>query len=255
MTTPDYTILDTPEIGRNSFYPRRHWTAPPPGAADYALPVADGIALSCRFFPAGRDCPTLLFFYGNGETAADYDGIAPAYNQIGVNFFSADYRGYGQSAGQPAFTPMLADAHKVRAELTQILTAGGYGGPLFVMGRSMGRHPAFELAANSPAGALAGLIIESGRPTLGQFCYGLPPDVAAGLETAYRDKIRAIALPVLVIHGEQDTVAPVEQAREMFDDFPSPQKRLLTLPGAGHNDLLYRGGREYFAAIREFVGA
>ena len=255
MTTPDYTILDTPEIGRNSFYPRRHWTATPPGAADYALPVADGIALSCRFFPAGPECPTILFFYGNGETAADYDGIAPAYNQSGVNFFSADYRGYGQSGGQPAFTPMLADAHKVRAELTQILTAGGYGGPLFVMGRSMGRHPAFELAAHSPDGALAGLIIESGRPTLGQFCYGLPPAVAAGLETAYRDKIRAITLPALVIHGEQDTLAPVEQAREMFADFPSPQKRLLTIPGAGHNDLLYRGGREYFAAIREFVGA
>ena len=147
---------------------------------------------------------------------------------------------------------MLSDAHKVRDELTQILAAGGYAGPRFVMGRSMGRHPAFELAANAPAGALQGLIIESGRPTLGQFRYGLPPDAAARLETAYQAKIRAIDLPALVIHGEQDTLAPVESARQMFQDFPHPQKRLLTIPDAGHNDLLYRGLDQYFAAIAEF---
>ena len=247
MTTPDYSALDQPDITMNSFYPRHNWTATPP--------VAEGIALSCRFFPAGLERPTILFFYGNGETAADYDNIAPVYNRVGVNFFVADYRGYGQSGGLPTFTAMLADAHRVLEELAQILAGGGYGGPLFVMGRSMGRHPAFELAANAPAGALQGLIIESGRPTLGQFCYGLPAAEGERLEAAYRDKIRAIGLPALVIHGEQDTLAPVAQARAMFEDFPSPQKRLLTIPGAGHNDLLYRGLEEYFAAIGEFVGA
>ena len=255
MAAIDYSALDQPEISMNSFYPRRNRTATPPGAVDYAVPVAAGITLSCRFFPAGIDRPTILFFYGNGETAADYDNIAPLYNRIGVNFFVADYRGYGQSGGLPTFTAMLADAHQVREELAQILSDGGYAGPLFVMGRSMGRHPAFELAANAPAGTLHGLIIESGRPTLGQFCYGLPPADAARLETAYQAKIRAITLPALVIHGEQDTLAPVESARQMFQDFPSPQKRLLTIPGAGHNDLLYRGLNEYFAAIAEFVGA
>ena len=39
----------------------------------------------------------------------------------------------------------------------------------------------------------------------------------------------------------------------MYESFPSPNKRLLTIPGAGHNDLLYRGRREYFGAIKEFV--
>lgn len=259
MATTDYSALDRPEISMNSFYPRRNRTAPPAGAADYAVPVAEGITLSCRFFPAGAAQPTILFFYGNGETAADYDNIAPGYNQEGVNFFVADYRGYGQSGGWPTFSAMLADAHRVQAELGRILAAGGYTGARFVMGRSMGRHPAFELAANAGAnageGTLQGLIVESGRPTLGNFCYGLPPEAAARMEAAYRDKVRSIGLPALVIHGEQDTLAPVEQAREMYREFPSPRKRLLTIPGAGHNDLLYRGLTEYFAAIREFVGA
>lgn len=62
MAAIDYTALDRPEISMNSFYPRRNWTAPPPGAVDYAVPVAEGIALSARFFPAGFDRPTILFF-------------------------------------------------------------------------------------------------------------------------------------------------------------------------------------------------
>jgi pimeloyl-ACP methyl ester carboxylesterase len=58
-----------------------------------------------------------------------------------------------------------------------------------------------------------------------------------------------------VIHGELDELAPVQQAVEMHHAFKSVDKRLLTVPGAGHNDLLYYGINEYFAAIREFTGA
>ena len=255
MTTTDYSALDRPEISMNSFYPRRNWTPTPSGAQDFAVPVADNISLSCRFFPVAQGQPTILFFYGNGETAADYDNIAPVYNQVGINFFVADYRGYGNSGGLPSFSTMLADAHKVREEVGSILEAGQFAGRLFVMGRSMGRHAAFELATGSPEGALEGVIIESGRPILGNFCHGVDPATAETLEAGYRAKVASISMPALVIHGEMDTLAPVEQAREMYESFASQRKSILTIPGAGHNDLLHRGINEYFTAVRDFVGA
>lgn len=255
MTTTDYSALDRPEISINAFYPRRNWTPTPSGAQDFAIPVADDVSLSCRFFPVAQGQPSILFFYGNGETAADYDNIAPIYNQVGVNFFVADYRGYGQSGGLPTFSAMVADAHLVRDEVAHILGSGGFTGNLYVMGRSMGRHAAFELAVNSPEGALRGVIIESGRPILGNFCYGLDPAKGEELEVSYRAKVASISMPALVIHGEMDTLAPVDQAREMYESLGSEQKRILTIPGAGHNDLLYRGIDEYFTAIREFVAA
>ena len=115
MVSEDYAPLDRPEISMNSFYPRRNWTATPDGAEDHTITVADGVDLSCRFFPVGQENPTILFFYGNGETASDYDNIAPIYNQIGVNFFVADYRGYGRSDGSPAFRSMLSDARRSAA--------------------------------------------------------------------------------------------------------------------------------------------
>ncbi|MFB3092158.1 MAG: serine aminopeptidase domain-containing protein [Dehalococcoidia bacterium] len=73
------------------------------------------------------------------------------------------------------------------------------------------------------------------------------------MESTHRDKVRSVQLPVLVIHGEEDSLAPVEQAIDMYHDFVSPNKRLLTIPGAGHNNLLNLGFKEYFEAIRGFV--
>ena len=253
MSPLDYSALDRPEVSMNSFYPRANSTPTPGGAEDHAVTVAEGISLSCRFFPVGQANPTVLFFYGNGETVADYDGIAPLYQRLGVNFFIADYRGYGASGGLPTFTAMLADAHNVLDYLKEVLAAWQFTGQTYVMGRSMGRHPAFELGARR-ADDLAGMIIESGRPNLGQFARGLELNHAQELEDDYGNKVRSITLPVLVIHGEWDELAPVEHAVEMYHGFPSADKRLLTIPGAGHNDLMYRGINEYFTAIGEFVG-
>jgi len=253
MTTLDYGKLDQPEIAMSSFYPRHNWTATPPGARDHTIQVDEGVSLSCRFFPAGQADPTILFFYGNGETAVDYDDIAPIYNQIGVNFFLADYRGYGMSGGTPAFSTMLSDAGKVLRNLKDFLNESEINGKVFVMGRSMGRHAAFELAAGRDRDdGIAGVIIESGRPTLGQFTSGLQPQEAESFQAAYREKVSSISIPVLVIHGEIDNLAPVQEAEAMYQEISSKDKRMLTVPGAGHNDLLYRGIDEYFAAIRDF---
>ena len=252
MAQVDYSALDDPNISMNSFFPRQGWTPTPEGVQDYTVNVGDDIGLSCRFFSYGNSAPTILFFYGNGETAIDYNSIAPFYNQIGLNFFVADYRGYGKSGGSPSFTTMLSDANTVLEAMRIVLGASGYQGPVYVMGRSMGRHSAFELAAKEDP-AINGVIIESGRPSLGQFTGGLVPQQADELEEAYRAKAASIAIPVLVIHGEMDALAPLGAAEEMFRNFASTEKKMLVIPGAGHNDLLFKGLDEYFTAIGDFI--
>ncbi len=248
----DYSPLDNPQASGMSFYPQRHWTETPPGAVDYAIDVGDGVQLSSRFFAVGRENPTVLFFYGNGETAAGYDSIAPFYNQIGVNFFVPDYRGYGNSGGSPAFTPMLSDARRILDWLRATMADAGFSGPLYVMGRSMGRHAAFELAV-AGADRIDGVIIESGRPNLARFTAGLDSAQAQALEDAYRAKAYSIAIPTLVIHGELDELAAAQDAVALHDNIQAEDKRLLIIPGAGHNDLMFVGMRQYFEAIRRFV--
>ena len=252
MTALDYSALDSPAASARSFYPRPHWTETPDGAVDYGITVDDGVVLSSRFYTVGRPNPTILFFYGNGETVAGYDGIAPLYNDIGVNLFIVDYRGYGAAGGSPAFTAMLSDAHKVLAWLRDTIKALEFTGPLYVMGRSMGRHSAFELAV-AASDRINGVIIESGRPNLGQFLLGLDPQVSQALDEAYHAKVYSIDIPALVIHGQWDESAPLPDAVGMFNELQTTDKHLEIIPGAGHNDLMYVGTRQYLGAIRKFL--
>ena len=252
MTAVDYSVLDNPEASARSFHPLRGWTDTPSGAVDYGITVGDGIVLSSRFFAVGRENPTVLFFYGGGENVARYDDIAPHYNGIGANFFVADYRGFGASSGSPSFNAILSDAHKVLDWLQETMRALRFTGPLYVMGRSMGRHSAGELAINA-ADRINGVIIESGRANLGRIAQGLEPAVAQALEDDYQARFYAIDIPALVIHGQWDESAPLADAVDMFNKLQTPNKRLEIIPGAGHNDLMYVGFREYFNAIRGFL--
>ena len=179
MAAVDYSVLDNPDTSARSFHPLRGWTDTPPGAVDYGVSLSDGTTLSCRFFAVGRENPTVLFFYGGGENVARYDEIAPHYNGIGANFFVADYRGFGASSGSPSFNAILSDAHEVLDWLQDTMRALRFTGPLYVMGRSMGRHSAGELAITA-GDRINGVIIESGRPNLGRIAQGLGAGGDAG---------------------------------------------------------------------------
>ena len=106
LKEPDYSLLDDPDILQLVFYPRQDWTPAASAAKDYLAPVASSISISCRFYPAKKNSPAILYFHGNGEVACDYDFIAPDYNELNISLFVADYRGYGRSSGKPNFSSM-----------------------------------------------------------------------------------------------------------------------------------------------------
>ena len=255
MDQLDYSFLDIPEILRFMFSPRADWTSPPPGVTDHSFAVQDGVHLSGRIYPHGKDSPSILFFHGNGEVASDYDGIAPLYNRIEVNLFVVDYRGYGKSDGTPTVTDMASDSHFTLDAFCRILEQDGYLGPVYVMGRSLGAYSAIELAAEYPS-RIKGVITESGSTSItravSRFSLFRGLDMAE-LDKKHREKVRSIITPLLIIHGDRDTLVPIELARELYETVGSTEKRFVTIQGAGHNDILAVGMEQYFQAIRKFV--
>jgi len=253
---PDYSILDQPEVLQFIFYPRGEWTPLPPGASDYLVPVDEGVSISCRFYPASAGSPCILFFHGNGEVACDYDGIAPLYNREGISLFVADYRGYGRSGGWPNFADMTADAHPIFNFFVNTVRSLGHSGTLFLMGRSLGTHSTLELASHYPE-HLSGLIVESGSANMARLLRFLStpvdPDRLRNLEEAVAARVRSITLPILILHGEWDTLIPPSYAYYLFETVGSEVKRLEIIPGAGHNDIMLVGMDQYFSAIKEFV--
>ena len=252
---PDYALLDRIGAAASMFYPRAEGYPPPDGATDLALEVESGVHIGARFYAFDRGYPTFLYFHGNGEIASDHDDIALFYRDIGLNLFVAEFRGYGRSNGVPTVASLIGDAHPVAEQFHRLLDQLDYNAERFVMGRSLGAHPALELAANG-ADRFRGLVLESGAGNVRRMLERtglLDTELGGMLAAAHEAKVRSIALPVLLIHGEDDELVPVRTAHELSELLAGTSRRLVTIPRAGHNDLLWVGREQYFEAIRAFV--
>jgi fermentation-respiration switch protein FrsA (DUF1100 family) len=62
-------------------------------------------------------------------------------------------------------------------------------------------------------------------------------------------RIAAVTAPILVLHGERDTVVPIRFGEALFELVRAP-KRFIRLPAAGHNDHDAHGALE---AVRPFL--
>lgn len=252
-------MMDKPEIIHRLFFPRRESSqgAMPANGMNHIIRVAPGITICCRFYRARWDGPNLLYFHGNGETAPDYDYVAPVYSERGLNLFVADYRGYGLSDGNPTCSSMIKDAHPTFEGFVGLLRTLGHRGDLFVMGRSLGSAPAIEVAYHYQE-RLKGLIVESGFAgarnqwrRLG--VTHLFPDGAQPIGFGNDLKIQGVSIQTLIIHGEGDEVIPVEEGRTLYELSGASQKFSLFVAGAGHNDLMLRALDDYMNAVEHFI--
>ena len=262
MTETRYQLLDRPEITRVLFHPRPEFMAfgAGGGGRPVQVPVGDGVSIGGRLYVAAPEAPVILYFHGNGELAAEYDGIARLYTAIGASLLVMDYRGYGTSGGRPSSSTLISDARGIYQATPELLAANGVTSrDLFVMGRSLGSASALEIADHA-GDAIRGLIIESGFAytlelvaRLGGMRLGQADEAAHGFGNL--EKIARVTVPTLIIHGQEDWIIPVRDGHALHEHAGAADKRLLVIPGAGHNDILFTGQTAYFQAIREFVTA
>lgn len=252
---PDCLLLDRPDALKVIFFPRRDPHPERTDQFDVFIPVAENVRLGGRLHIAEKDSPVILLFHGNGEVAVDYDFYSAFYKEIGVSTLVVDYRGYGKSEGTPTASTLLNDATAVYQQARDILSERGLDDSrLFIMGRSLGSAAAIE-AASHAGGAISGLIIESGfasaRPFIEEPLTEDMKEGVSGFDNA--EKMKRLDVPTLIIHGGADRIIPVGDAHILFDSCRAAQKRLVIIPNAGHNDLIFRGKDLYFSAFRDFV--
>ncbi|MCL1467158.1 alpha/beta hydrolase [Argonema galeatum] len=260
MTHP---IFDRPEVLRVLFHPRRDNSMTPKGVYSVAVEVEPGVSVRGRLYPAAPDSPAILYYHGNGEIASDYDDIAGLYKQLGITLLVMDYRGYGASDGKPTASNMIGDAAIAFNAIDSIFESYGlYPQRLYVMGRSLGSVAATEIAriagvSPAPQQRLAGLIVESGIADSMALLARMGVQIQDADEK--RDgignvlKLRRITTPTLIIHGQEDNLIPVAQGLVLYRICAAQDKRLVLIPGAGHNDLMMVGTAQYFEAIRKFI--
>ena len=253
----NYSVLDQPEVLRSLFHPRREEDFRPAkgNRDDLMIQVEKDVYLgaSCHFVK--KEAPMVLFFHGNGEIVADYDDFARFYNELGINFFVVDYRGYGGSSGSPTVTAMMKDCHIVLDFLLSYMAKKKKTGPVCLMGRSLGSASAIELAAKR-GDDISCLIIESGFAYAGPLLQilGIDPDrigyqEEGGFENI--DKIKTFIKPCLVIHAQYDHIISFSDGQALFNAAGSKEKFFLEVKGANHNDIFFRGMTPYLEHIQQ----
>jgi fermentation-respiration switch protein FrsA (DUF1100 family) len=252
-------LIDNPLIASMLFHPRRAEMGRSrfADAYDGLISAGDGTKLGYRLYKSDARA-LIVFFHGNGEVASDYDDLAPYFLATGASLLVMDYRGYGWSEGKPLGSHLLPDAVAAFNQVPNILTAHSIPAaiPLFIMGRSLGSAPAIHLAHTFPD-AFKALILDSGfahTPSLLK-SIGIPTTLLTNIRDPYANeqKIASVTLPLLVIHGERDTLIPVDHGQRLYDACPSTNKVLMRVPRAGHNDILAHSFQAYFAAIKKHI--
>jgi len=250
------TTLDDRAVSRVLFHPRREARGGSPTGMPTLTQCADA-QISGYLHDRPRSGTLVLFFHGNGEIAADYDGLASMYTGCGASFWVVDYRGYGRSSGTPSISAMLEDAEALLRDVPRIASlATNDTTTVMVMGRSLGSASAIHLASAFPD-RVAGLILDSPYASVSDLIRRLGgPSLKRKALHGFHDnidKIRNCALPTLIIHGKQDQIIPISEATALYTASKAKVKRLVEIERAGHNTILSVGYRRYFAEIRQHI--
>lgn len=208
------------------------------------LPVTNQEEISALYFPNPDATFTLLYIHGNAEDLGDIRPRLEQLQQSGLSVFAYDYRGYGTSDGHPSESNAYEDAKQAYAYLTKEL--GVKPNRLLVQGRSLGGGSAVYLATQYP---VAGVILESTFTSI--FRVVVPIPILPFDKFTSLDRLKQVKAPVLVMHGENDQVIPIEQGRRLFEAASGP-KRSLWVAEAGHNNFSQVAGEQYFQTLKEF---
>jgi fermentation-respiration switch protein FrsA (DUF1100 family) len=217
------------------------------------FPTADGLMLHAWFVPADRPARvTVLFLSGNGGNRAMRAPLAAALAARGIATMLVDYRGYGGNPGRPSESGLAEDARAARAYLAQRPDVDP--SRIVYFGESLGTGVAVRLATEHPPRALVLRSPYTSLVDIGRRAYPyLPVRLLLTDRFASLDRIGSVSCPVLVIAGTRDGIVPAEQSKRLFDAVRHPDKKLLMIEGADHNDYELLAGTELIDAVVSFL--
>lgn len=189
---------------------------------------------------------TVLFSHGNAEDIGELSlFFQEIYNQ-GLSVLAYDYSGYGMSTGQPSEDKAYENIDSVYQYLIDDEVSANH---IIIFGRSVGSGPSTDLAIRKDCAAL---ILQS------------PFTSASRVLTKYRlffkeyfnnvAKIEQLKSPLLLIHGQKDRIIAPWHGEVLYERTKAP-KEIYRVEDAGHNDVAYIAGEDYWLAISNFVSS
>ena len=219
---------------------------------DVWISSTDGVRLHGWFLKAqGEPKATVVYLHGNAQNLTAHAAYIDWLPAAGYNVLVADYRGYGLSTGKPSRAGVLADA---RASWFYARSRNDVDPEnMILFGQSLGGANALTLAGGEQLPGLKAVVADSafssysriGRekmlqiPVLGYLLWPFSPLIVSGGLSPDAGIKNIAPTPLLLIHGNQDTVVPSSHSDRLFAAASTP-KWLWTLEGGGHTEAFAR---------------
>lgn len=220
---------------------------------DVWFSTKDGLRLHAWYIKGSAEQPIVLFFHGNAANITHrWPNLLDLRHQ-GYSIFIFDYRGFGQSEGNANGEQ---DLHEdAVAALQYIHQRGWQPHQIIYYGRSLGAAVALQLALEAPPAAL---VLEAPFTTLREEARFHSPILYHLFHWWLADdfnnlkRISQLNTPLLLIHGDADTVVPFSMSQRLFPLAPEP-KMFLAIPDAGHSNCYQIGSPLYQQIWQQFT--
>ena len=242
----------------------------PPGLPVWATAL-DGVRLAGNWFPSDRaEGRTILLLHGLAEDRSSLMGRVPFLLRQGWNVAALDARASGESGGRRgSFGARESD--DLRGWIDALAPLAGPSPTFAAWGRSMGASTALRAASSDDR--IAALVLEAPYrdlksavvAVLRRLKIPIPEALAPLLLRRARalagvslDRPRPIdfaplvAAPTLILHGFDDLIAPVADARSLAAAFPRTAE-IIEVSGAGHANVVGIGGDALTGRIGGFL--
>lgn len=227
-----------------------------PGSQRVTLAAADGIETTAWYVPPAVGRPVFLFLHGQGGQLVWDTGRWRRLRDAGAGVLALSYRGYqgsqgGARSGSPTERGLRLDA---RAAFDW-LTIRHPSAEIVIHGHSLGTGVAVQLAADiAPRTRIKALVLEAPFTAAVDVAAERMPWLPVRLlmldQYRSRDAIADIRAPLLILHGDRDTVIPFTHAERLLA-LASEPKRLVKMIGSDHNSLVRDG---LYSHVWAFLG-
>jgi fermentation-respiration switch protein FrsA (DUF1100 family) len=229
--------------------------AAPTGAEDVWFSAVDGTRLHGWYFSAlpKPEGATIIYFHGYGGNISNVGWLGESLAKRGFSVLLFDYRGYGLSGGTAR---KESDLYLDGEAAIAFVVDEKHTAPerIVLYGQSLGTAVATEVATRKTCRAL---ILESGFSSASSVAARALPWLPRWLHFLATNrfesarKLARVRVPLLVSHGDPDPVIPADEGRALFAAANEP-KKLLIVPGAGHN-VFGSAGPAYLDQVEQFI--
>jgi len=217
------------------------------------ITTKDKVVLCGRYYHRVDNAPIMVMFHGyRGSVLRDGMGAFKFSEENGLNLLMVDQRGHRESGGK-TITFGVKERYDCLEWIDYVRSRFGSETKVFLIGLSMGASTVLMAAGLKLPENVKGIIADCGYSApkdiltvvikmmklpvkLTYFVVRLSARIFGGFDpesASVVEALRKCKVPVLIIHGESDSLVPCEMSRINFEACAS-EKEIFTVPNAEH---------------------